>query len=251
MFPLFRKSTNIDSRDKELKLFLKNILRCKPKNISIYKLALVHKSCFLKGKKGFKMNNERLEFLGDAVLSAIVADYLFRKYPYQGEGFLTEMRSKIVSRASLNKLAHKIGLTQHIQYSRDGGQFLSMDGDAFEAIVGAIYLDKGYKSAYKVITKSIFSLYLDIDSLEKSDWNFKSKLIDWGQKTKQKVSYQAVDITESSARKQYKVQVFINEEPQETAIDFSIKAAEQLASEKTYKKLLEAKIITDEPENRP
>lgn len=126
-----------------------------------------------------------------------------------------------------------------------------MDGDAFEAIVGAIYLDKGYKSAYKVITKSIFSLYLDIDSLEKSDWNFKSKLIDWGQKTKQKVSYQAVDITESSARKQYKVQVFINEEPQETAIDFSIKAAEQLASEKTYKKLLEAKIITDEPENRP
>ena len=106
MFPLFRKSTNIDSRDKELKLFLKNILRCKPKNISIYKLALVHKSFFLKGKKGFKMNNERLEFLGDAVLSAIVADYLFRKYPYQGEGFLTEMRSKIVSRASLIKLAH-------------------------------------------------------------------------------------------------------------------------------------------------
>jgi ribonuclease-3 len=211
---------------------------------------MVHKSYFIKGKKGFKMNNERLEFLGDAVLSAIVADYLFRKYPYQGEGFLTEMRSKIVSRASLNKLAHKIGLTQHIQYSKEGGQFLSMDGDAFEAIVGAIYLDKGYNFAYKVITKRIFSLYLDIDSLEKSEWNFKSKLIDWGQKTKNKVSYQAIEVTENSHRKQYKAQVFINEKPQETAIDFSIKAAEQLASEKTYKKLIEQNIITDEQENR-
>src|SRR5574344_2407107 len=251
MDSLFSYTVEEKKRDKELQKFLKNILGIKPKNLTVYKLAVVHKSFFVQNDNGFKMNNERLEYLGDAVLGIIVGDYLFKKYPYQGEGFLTEMRSKIVSRASLNKLAHKIGLSKHIQYSRDTGQFLSMDGDAFEAIVGAIYLDRGYKSAYKVITKSIFSLYLDIDSLEKSDWNFKSKLIDWGQKTKQKVSYQAVDITESSARKQYKVQVFINEEPQETAIDFSIKAAEQLASEKTYKKLLEAKIITDEPENRP
>jgi ribonuclease-3 len=246
MLSLFRTSTKIDKRDKELKLFLKNILGCKPKNISIYKLALTHKSYYYKSNKGFRMNNERLEYLGDTVLSTITGDYLFKKYPYQGEGFLTEMRSKIVSRSSLNKLAQKIGLSKYIQYRKDNGQFLSMDGDAFEAIVGAIYLDKGYPFTYKVISKRIFSLYLDIDSLEKTDWNFKSKLIDWGQKTKQKVSYQVINTDETNSRKQYTIQVFIDDVAQETAVDFSIKAAEQFASEKTYKKLLAENIITDE-----
>ena len=152
-------------KDKELKLFLINVLGCKPKNISIYKLALIHKSYIHTDSKGHKMNNERLEYLGDTVLSTIVGDYLFKKYPYQGEGFLTEMRSKIVSRTSLNKLSFKIGLTQHIKYSRDNyTQFVSMDGDAFEAIVGAIYLDKGYKFTYNIITKKIFSIYLDFTS---------------------------------------------------------------------------------------
>ena len=246
MLSLFRRSTKVDKRDKELKLFLRNILGCKPKNISIYKLALTHKSYYNKNSKGFRMNNERLEYLGDTVLSTITGDYLFKRYPYQGEGFLTEMRSKIVSRSSLNKLAQKIGLSKHIQYIRDNGQFLSMDGDAFEAIVGAIYLDKGYNFTYKVITKRIFSLYLDVDSLEKTDWNFKSKIIDWGQKTKQKISYQVIDTDETSSRKQYKIQVFIDNVAQETAVDFSIKAAEQLASEKTYKKLVQENIIKDE-----
>lgn len=246
MLSLLRKSAKVDKQDKELKLFLKNILGCKPKNISIYKLALTHKSYHFKSNNGFRMNNERLEYLGDTVLSTITGDYLFKRYPYKGEGFLTEMRSKIVSRSSLNKLAYRIGLSKHIQYIKDSGQFLSMDGDAFEAIVGAIYLDKGYSFTYKVITKKIFLLYLDIDSLENTEWNFKSKIIDWGQKTKQKVSYQVIDTNESSARKQYKVQVFIDNKAQEIAVDFSIKAAEQLASEKTYKKLVKEKIIIDE-----
>ncbi|MFA7081302.1 MAG: ribonuclease III [Bacteroidales bacterium] len=246
MLSLFRKSNKVDIRDKELKLFLRNILGCKPKNISIYKLALTHKSYFHKNSKGFRMNNERLEYLGDTVLSTITGDFLFKRYPYQGEGFLTEMRSKIVSRASLNKLAQKIGLSKHIQYIKDNGQFLSMDGDAFEAIVGAIYLDKGYCFTYKVITKRIFALYLDVDSLETTDWNFKSKLIDWGQKTKQKVSYQVIDTDETNSRKQYKIQVFIDDVGQSSAVDFSIKAAEQLASEKTYKKLVAENIIKDE-----
>lgn len=233
-------------KDKELKLFLKNILGCKPKNISVYRLALIHKSFIHKDGKGNKMNNERLEYLGDTVLSTIVGDYLFKKYPYQGEGFLTEMRSKIVSRASLNKLAHKIGLSNHIKYSKDNfSQFLSMDGDAFEAIVGAMYLDKGYDFTYKVIAKKIFSIYLDIDTLEKTDWNYKSKIIDWGQKTKQKISFQVVETIETYSRKQYKVQVFIDEVGSETAIDFSIKAAEQLAAEKTFKKLQQEKIINE------
>mgnify|MGYP000923682970 CR=1 FL=1 len=246
MSALLRKSSKLDSRDKELKTFLRNTFGCKPKNLSVYKLALIHKSFLYKGSKGFRMNNERLEYLGDTVLSTIVGDYLFKKYPYQGEGFLTEMRSKIVGRSSLNKLAQKIGLIEHICYVKDSGHFLSMNGDAFEAIVGAIYLDKGYTFTYKVITKKIFALYLDIDALETAEWNFKSKLIDWGQKTKQKVSYQVIDTQENHNRKQYTVQVLINQEPQEIAVDFSIKAAEQLASEKTYKKLVEENIIRDE-----
>lgn len=234
------------TKDKELKLFLKNVLGCKPKNISIYKLALVHKSYIYTDNNGNRMNNERLEYLGDTVLSTIVGDYLFKKYPYQGEGFLTEMRSKIVSRSSLNKLSHKIGLSKHIRYSRDNStQFISMDGDALEAIVGSIYLDKGYDFTYKVITQKVFSIYLDIDLIENTDWNYKSKIIDWGQKTKQKIVFQVLDIIENQSRKQYKVQVIIDDIGYETSIDFSIKAAEQLAAEKTYKLLQEKKIIND------
>ncbi|MDR0972097.1 MAG: ribonuclease III [Bacteroidales bacterium] len=239
---LFSK-LNSDKQDRELEKFLRNILGCKPKNILIYKLALIHKSYVYKDTRGCKRNNERLEYLGDTVLSTIVGDFLFRKYPYQGEGFLTEMRSKIVSRSSLNKLAHRLGMSKYIKYSKDNGQFLSMDGDAFEAIVGAIYLDRGYDFAYHVVIRRIFSSYLDIDSIETTQWNFKSKLIDWGQKTRQKVSYQVIETLESNARKQYNVQVLIDDSPQETAIDFSIKAAEQLASEKTYKKLVSEGII--------
>ncbi len=234
-------------KDKDLKLFLSNVLGCRPKNISIYRLALIHRSTNHKDAKGNKLNNERLEYLGDTVLSTIVGDYLFKKYPYQGEGFLTEMRSKIVSRNSLNKLAQRIGLSELINYARDGNsQFISMDGDAFEAVVGAIYLDKGYEFTYKVITRKILTYYLDIDELENTEWNYKSKIIDWGQKNREVVSFQVIEVIETHARKQYKVQVFINTQGYEIGIDFSIKAAEQLAAEKTYKLLLEKKIIKED-----
>lgn len=133
--------------DRELLKFLRNILGCKPKNISLYRLSLVHRSRSHVDTKGNKVNNERLEYLGDTVLSTIVGEFLFKKYPHKGEGFLTEMRSKMVSRSALNKLSSKIGLSDLIKYSRGNvgdGQFLSLDGNAFEALVGALYLDKGY-----------------------------------------------------------------------------------------------------------
>lgn len=232
--------------DKELLRFLKTILGCKPKNILLYKIALIHKSCSHKDHKGNKINNERLEYLGDTVLSTIVADFLFKKYPHQGEGFLTEMRSKIVSRASLNKLAQKIGLSKLIVYSKGKtSQFISMDGDAFEAIAGALYLDRGYNYSYKVLINNVFSVYIDIDSMENTEWNYKSKIIDWGQKNKKTVSFQVIETIDTPYRKQYKVQVFIEEEPQEIGIDFSIKSAEQLAAEKTYKSLQEQGIIQE------
>lgn len=243
---LFSKTSKTE-QDKELLKFLKNILGVKPGNILLYKTALIHRSKSLKDDKGHRINNERLEYLGDTVLSTIIGDYLFKKYPHQGEGFLTEMRSKIVSRTSLNSLSKKIGLAQLIEYTHGKGVgYISMSGDAFEALVGAIYLDKGYNFTYKVLINRIFVSYMDFNTVETKEWNYKSKIIDWGQRTRHRISYQVADIIEIDKRKQYKIQIYIDSFPQETAIEFSIKAAEQLASEKTYKRLQEHGFIGTE-----
>jgi ribonuclease-3 len=231
---------------KEFYLFFKNVLGFTPRNTSLYQIAFIHKSKSVETGQGWRVNNERLEYLGDAVLSAVVAEFLYKKYPHQGEGFLTEMRSKLVSRANLNKLAQKIGLSQLIQYNRESqGVFKSIDGDAFEALVGAIYLEKGYRFTRRVIIKKIMSTYLDVDAMAHTDWNFKSKLIDWGQKNHKKISFEVerVFFQGKESRRQYDVRVKIDGEPAEHAIEYSIKAAEQLAAEKTYKKLQQEGII--------
>lgn len=228
--------------DRELLKFLRNILGCKPKNISLYRLSLVHRSRSHVDTKGNKVNNERLEYLGDTVLSTIVGEFLFKKYPHKGEGFLTEMRSKMVSRSALNKLSSKIGLSDLIKYSRgnvEDGQFLSLDGNAFEALVGALYLDKGYNFTYKVLTKKLFSTYMDVDELENTTWNYKGKLIAWGQKNKCSVAFETIAIEEIKHRKQYTVQVNIGGVSFETAINYSIKSAEQLVAEKAFKRIEE------------
>ncbi|MBO7488917.1 MAG: ribonuclease III [Bacteroidales bacterium] len=235
--------------NKEFYSFFKNILGFTPRRTKIYQVAFIHKSKSIETLQGRRINNERLEYLGDAVLSAIVAEYLYKKYPYKGEGFLTELRSKIVSRNNLNKLAQKIGLSQLIQYNKEQqGVFKSIDGDAFEALVGAIYLEKGFNFTRKVIANRVINTHLDIDALSNQDWNFKSKLIDWGQKNKCKVSFEVINILyqgkKNASRREYEVQTLINGEPAEKAIEFSIKAAEQLSAEKTYKKLLEKGIIS-------
>ena len=176
---------------KEFYLFFKNTLGFTPRNTELYQIAFIHKSKSIDMGKGRKVNNERLEYLGDAVLSAIVADFLYKKYPNQGEGYLTEMRSKIVSRANLNKLAQKIGLSQLEQYNRmSQGIFKSIDGDTFEALIGAIYLEKGYKFTRHIVIDKIINLHLDVDAMAHTDWNFKSKLIDWGQKNHKKISFE-------------------------------------------------------------
>lgn len=228
--------------DRELLKFLRNILGCKPKNISLYRLSLVHRSRSHIDTKGNKVNNERLEYLGDTVLSTIVGEFLFKKYPHKGEGFLTEMRSKMVSRSALNKLSSKIGLSDLIKYSRGNvgdGQFLSLDGNAFEALVGALYLDKGYHFTYKVLTRKLFSTYMDVDELENTTWNYKGKLIAWGQKNKCSVAFETISIEEIKHRKQYTVQVNIGGLPFETAVNYSIKSAEQLVAEKAFKRIEE------------
>lgn len=232
--------------NKEFYLFFKNVLGFTPRNTKLYQIAFIHRSKSVEMGQGWRVNNERLEYLGDAVLSAVVAEFLYKKYPYQGEGYLTEMRSKLVSRANLNKLARQIGLSQLIQYNRESqGIFKSVDGDAFEALVGAIYLEKGYKFTRRILIEKIIGIHLDVDAMAHTDWNFKSKLIDWGQKNRKKISFEVEHVTYQGkeSRRQYDVRVKIDGSPAEHAIEYSIKAAEQLAAEKTYKKLQEEGVI--------
>ncbi len=196
--------------------------------------------------EGHRTNNERLEYLGDAILGSVVAEYLYKKYPLKGEGFLTEMRSKIVSRKSLGQLARKIGMLELVEHQRGTeGAFKSLGGDAFEALIGAIYLERGYRFTRKVIINKLLCTYIDIDEVAKTDWNFKSKLIDWGQKSHKKVTFEIVRsfVRGHAGRREYECRVDIDGEPQQSAIEYTIKAAEQLAAEKTYKALLQAGAI--------
>lgn len=235
---LFRKKNRGETD--QFQNFFKNVLGFRPKNNELYELAFRHRSNSKELLNGSKINNERLEYLGDAVLSSVVADYLFHKYPLQEEGFLTEMRSKIVSRNNLNKVARKIGLSELLSFRGQQSMFKFINGDAFEALIGAIYLERGYEFTKKVVTNRIISVYMDIDTMASSDWNFKSKLIDWGQHNHRKVSFEVVNVIDCGGRKQYESRVLIDGKAYESAVDFSIKASEQLAAEKTYKHLFES-----------
>jgi ribonuclease-3 len=228
------------SSDKELSQSLKNIFGFYPGNIFLYQLAFKHKSASDEVINGYKLSNERLEYLGDAILGAVVADFLFKKFPYKNEGFLTEMRSKIVSRASLNKLSQKLGLDKLVNYSTDGrAKFRSVNGDAFEAFIGALFLDKGFGFTAKIIISRIIELHIDMELLEKVDVNFKSKLIEWVQKEKREINFNMKGEVGEGYDKMYLVEVIIDEETYGSAKDFSIKGAEQLAAERTWNDLLE------------
>ncbi|MCD4744785.1 MAG: ribonuclease III [Bacteroidales bacterium] len=226
------------SPDKNLFRSIKNIFGFYPGNIFLYKLAFQHRSVATK-LKGFKLSNERLEYLGDAVLSSIVADFLFKKFPYKDEGFLTEMRSKIVSRSQLNKLSYKLGIDKFIQSDKNGNNvYRSMNGDAFEAFIGALYLDKGYGFTKKIIINRIIKVHFNIEELENLDINFKSKLIEWAQKEKNSVEFKVIDEVGSGYKKQYIVEVLINNITFTNGRDFSIKGAEQNAAEKAINKIM-------------
>lgn len=223
-------------KDKLLRATLRNILGFKPGNIFLYKLAFRHRSVSKILHNGNKQNNERLEYLGDSVLSTVVAHYLFMKYPSQDEGFMTEMRSKMVSRVTLNKIGIKMGLHNLIRLDTNQFHgFKSVDGDVLEALIGAVFLDKGFNFASKVILNRIIAVHMDLDALEHRDWNYKSKLIDWGQKEKQKVSFQVLDTILRGKKKLYKIAVLIDGIERSQAMDHSIKSAEQLAAEIAYK----------------
>ena len=165
-----------------------------PRNIKVYQQALLHKSTSLRSDKGRPLNNERLEFLGDAILDAIVGDIVFNHFEGRREGFLTNTRSKIVQRETLNKLAVEIGLDKLVKYStRSSSHNSYMYGNAFEAFIGAIYLDQGYERCKQFMEEKIFNKYIDLDKMSRKEVNFKSKLIEWSQKNKMEVSFELIE----------------------------------------------------------
>ena len=234
--PLFHRAPK-DPSDKELFQYIHNTFGFYPKNLALYRVAFTHKSVAAETVGSYHVSNERMEYLGDAVLSLAVADYLFHTYPTQAEGFLTEMRSRIVSRVSLNKLAQKLGLDSYIHHAPDGNAARSMGGNAFEALMGAIYLDRGFDFAKHIIIDRIVRIHIDLEQLQTTDVNFKSKLLEWSQKQKKNTTFKMLEEIGEGHKKQFHVQIVIDGQAYADAIDRSIRGAEQLAAEKTWKLL--------------
>lgn len=214
---------------------LKNLLGIKPGNESLYKTALSHRSV----KEGPEENNERLEYLGDAVLSAIVADYLFKRYPYKGEGFLTEMRSKMVNRQQLNDIALKIGLKKLTMYNKfdsslKGSQIF---GNTLEALVGAVYLDKGYKRTHKWVLQRIVMPHLFVDDLEQIDINLKNKLIGWASKNGKSLEFETVEEKMENGRRVFTIAAVLDGETMAQGKGFNKKDASQIAAQLAIEKL--------------
>ena len=225
------------SSKRQLYQQIKNLLGFWPGNIRLYEQAFTHRSVAREIRDGVKDSNERLEFLGDAVLGTVVAKFLFVKFPYKDEGFLTEMRSRMVSRAYLNKLAIKIGIEKLIQYDPSNRMYKSICGDTFEALVGAVYLDKGFDFTEKMLLNRIIRFHVDVEELENQDLNFKSKLINYTQKTRKSIHFDAREELNGDKQKLYYVTLLINDKVCGEGVGFSKKAAEQAAAENAWTSL--------------
>lgn len=181
-----------------------------------------------------KNSNERLEFLGDSVIGTVVADYLFKRFPYKDEGFLTKTRSKMVSRQQHNKIAIKLGLNNLIEVNNDrhsSGRANSINGDAYEALIGAIYLDKGYRFAQRFILERIVHVHIDMDEVETKEVDFKSKFIEWAQKEKKEFQFETVVDGADVSDKLFVIQLKVGTEILGSAQHFSKKRAEQIVAE--------------------
>ena len=231
------------SEDMQLFVALKNIFGFYPGNIFLYKLAFRHKSQALELNNGSRVSNERLEYLGDAILSAVVADHLFKMFPYKDEGFLTEMRSRIVSRAQLNKLSQKLGIDTLINANTEKNNvYRSMKGDAFEALIGAMYLDKGYNFTRQIVIEKIIRQHFDLHELENNNTNYKSQIIEWSQREKRPVEFVILNEVGHGYNKQYVVDILVDKVSMGKGRDYSIKGAEQDAAMKALLQIEAQKI---------
>ena len=221
--------------NRQLEKKLQNVLGVKPGNYSLYYTALSHRSV----KENSDENNERLEYLGDAVLSTVIADYLFKRYPYKGEGFLTEMRSKMVNRQQLNEIALKMGVKKLTLYNKfdnflKGSQIF---GNTLEALVGAVYLDKGYKKTQRWIVKQIILPYVFVDDLEQIDINLKNRLIGWASKNGKKLEFETIQEKLEGNRRIFTMAVVLDGKTLSQGKGYNKKDASQVAAQSAIEKL--------------
>jgi ribonuclease-3 len=217
---------------------IQNIAGFTPSNLELYRLATMHSSIAKENGRGYTESNERLEYLGDAILGAAVADFLFKKFPFKPEGFLTEIRSRIVNREALNMLARKIGVANIVQFDQKNAHLQQVIlGNTLEAIVGAIYLDKGYIRTRKFVIDKLINPNYDVDDLVNSDNNFKSKIIEWAQREGKDVKFEILNVKKARNHKEFTAQVLVDNEAKGTGYGNSKKKAEQDAAFKTCEML--------------
>lgn len=226
---LFNRKSYV--KHSQLQLFIRQSFGFKPKNLELYAQAFSHKSVAKKNAAGLKLSNERLEFLGDSVISTIVSEYLFEKFPNEDEGYLTQMRSKIVSRKSLNSLGEKIELEPFVKYLKGNFPYKSLLGNVFEALFGAIYLDKGYKKAKEVFIKDILERYIDLENLEAINIDYKSQLLIYCQKNKLSLEFKTIKEETVKGSIKFTMGAFINDELKGQSTALSKRSAEQAAAE--------------------
>jgi ribonuclease-3 len=230
----------IDLREKFLKKSVTHLIGSTPNNLNLYRLAFLHASASKDSvAKTYKESNERLEFLGDSVLGMITAAYLFKKFPFKDEGFLTEIRSRMVSRESLNVLGRKLGLDEVIEYENQKKTILSrssMYGDALEAFIGAVYLDKGFAFTQNFIISKILTQYFDLEIVVQNNPNFKSLLIEWAQKEGKKAKF-TLEEEGLHHNKEFTAFVLLDGEKISEGKGYSKKKAEQTAAMKACEEL--------------
>ncbi|MCB9261239.1 MAG: ribonuclease III [Flavobacteriales bacterium] len=216
---------------------MRKLLGFRPRNIDLYKKAFRHLSASEKILyTDQKDSNERLEYLGDAVLDLIVAELVFRKFPFKGEGFLTEIRSKIVSRKQLSYIAQKLGLHDFLEteqiIAKNPHVMNSLAGNALEALVGAIYIDRGYKASKRFVYRKVLKPYIDLDEIQNQDINYKSMINQWAQKNKKNIEFRVIETKEEGNNRKFKIALEVDGIELCQAQNYSKKLAEKMACAK-------------------
>lgn len=233
---LFHKIVHpLSNEDKQFYDDLKKLLEFSPQNISKYKKAFTHRSIQQKDKKGNPLNYERLEFLGDSILGSVISAYLYKKVPTASEGYLTQMRSKIVSREHLNELGKELNLIRFVKSNIEQSNFGdNIYGNIFEALIGAIFIDKGYAICEKFIYKNVISSHVDIEKLEGKITSYKGLIIEWCQKQKKKYKFETFEDSGNELVKHFSVKISIDGEQIAKGRATSKKKAEELAAKRVY-----------------
>lgn len=232
MAPFFKFSRKYNDEDLEIIQFVTRRFGYRPNDVRLFKRALTHKS--ISNSNEEEISNERLEFLGDAVLDSVVAEFLYVKFPEEDEGYLTKVKSKLVSRRTLGMIGNEMEINQVLRYNRARSIKLeTLEGNAFEALIGAIYLDGGYKNAQKCIKQHVFKKYVDLNQVLEEEIDFKSRLFIWSQKNRLPLEFEVLEEVNQGTSWKYVVCVMINGQEYGRGTGTSKKRAEQVAAKET------------------